>query len=116
MDYQARFWRRPWVRVVLLATAVAAAPLPVLAEEAVAPATPAPGIATSAQKAVAAAVRSSARTPAFAQDTGAAPKTDLGSNSFFKKPAGIITLAVLGAGTAFALYSTSHDRVKSPAR
>ena len=37
-------------------------------------------------------------------------------HNFFRSPAGIACLAVIGAGTAFALYSASHDRIHSVAR
>jgi len=50
-----------------------------------------------------------------AQDPGQ-PRTDLGSTSFFKKPAGIVALILVGVGTGYALYSTSNDRIKSPAK
>jgi len=50
-----------------------------------------------------------------AQDPGQ-PKTDLESKSFFKSPAGIIALVLVGVGTGVALYSTSNDRIKSPAK
>ena len=39
-----------------------------------------------------------------------------GGKSFFSSPAGIACLAVIGAGTGFALYSASHDRIHSVAR
>jgi hypothetical protein len=47
---------------------------------------------------------------------GQAQTNDSGSNSFFRTRAGVVALAVLTVGVAYALYSTSHDRVKSPAR
>ena len=47
------------------------------------------------------------------QDPGQ-PKTDLGSKSFFKSTAGIVTLILVGVGTGYAMYSTSNDRIKSP--
>ena len=46
----------------------------------------------------------------------AQPKTDLGSKSFFKSPAGIVALVLVGVGTGVALYSTSNDRISSPGR
>jgi hypothetical protein len=45
-----------------------------------------------------------------------APTTDLRSGSFFKTPAGIATLVIVGVGTAYAAYSASNDRIKSPGR
>jgi hypothetical protein len=40
----------------------------------------------------------------------------MGSPSFFKKPAGIAVLITLAAGVGYALYSTQHDRLHSPAK
>lgn len=115
MNQQARMARRPWLRVLLLAAAVAAAPLPAVAGDSHEPAQPGPGIKASAAKAVAAeAARPAAGVRmARSQDT---PRTDLGSSSFFKSPAGIIALVAVGVGVGYALYSTSNDRIKSPAR
>jgi hypothetical protein len=38
------------------------------------------------------------------------------SGGFFKSGPGIAALAVMAAGTGYALYSVSHDRVHSPAK
>jgi hypothetical protein len=45
-----------------------------------------------------------------------AQKNDPHQPSFFRSPAGIACLAVLAAGTGYALYSASHDRIHSVAR
>lgn len=42
--------------------------------------------------------------------------TDLRSGSFFKSKAGITTLAILGAGIGYAVYSASNDRIRSAGR
>jgi hypothetical protein len=42
--------------------------------------------------------------------------TDLRSGSFFKSKAGIAALLIIGAGTAYAIYSASNDRIKSSGR
>ena len=42
--------------------------------------------------------------------------TDLRSGSFFKTKAGIAALLIVGAGTAYAIYSASNDRIKSSGR
>jgi hypothetical protein len=49
------------------------------------------------------------------QPPAAAPSTP---SSFFKSKRGAVTLALMGAGTGFALWSIQHDRkpVKSPVR
>lgn len=108
--------RRPVLRVLALAIAVAAAPLPCLAGDSTAPAQPGPKLLASIQKAVAIEAQTVRKAPSAraTQSSGGTTSTDLGSRSFFKTPAGIITLLALGAGVGFALYSTSHDRVKSP--
>jgi hypothetical protein len=102
------------LRVLVLAAAVVAAPLPSLAEEASPPAAAAAGLRVSVEKAVAAEAAALAQPPAFrAQQEGG---TDLGSKSYFRTRAGVITLVLVGVGLGYALYSTSNDRVKSPAR
>lgn len=115
MNQQARIAGRPWLRVFVLAAAVAAAPLPAVAGDSHSPAQRGPGIKASAAKAVAAETAKPAAGARMAQSQDP-PRTDLGSSNFFKTPAGIITLVAVGVGVGYALYSTSNDRVKSPAR
>jgi hypothetical protein len=57
-----------------------------------------------------------ARATPAPQQQPAAPATT--SSSFFKSRRGAVTLALMGAGTGFALWSIQHDRkpVKSPVR
>lgn len=45
-----------------------------------------------------------------------APSTDLRSGSFFKSKAGVATLVLFAAGVAYALYSSSNDRIRSAGR
>lgn len=115
MNHQSRPWRRPVLRVLVLALALAAAPLPALAG---APSeTPPAPIKASIQKAVALQIVTLAKAPeARATQAGGGTTTDLGSSSFFKTKAGVVTLVLAAAGVGYALYSTSQDRVKSPAR
>jgi hypothetical protein len=42
------------------------------------------------------------------------PGTD--SPAFFKTRTGVLVLAVAGAGAGYAIYSSSHDRIKSPGK
>lgn len=45
------------------------------------------------------------------------PTSNPGSEQpFFKTPKGAVTLALIGAGAGFVLYSKVHDRVASPVR
>jgi len=54
--------------------------------------------------------------PAPQQQPSAAAPTN--ASSFFKSKRGAVTLALMGAGAGFALWSIQHDRksVKSPVR
>ena len=40
----------------------------------------------------------------------------LDSPSFFRTPLGVAVIAIVGAGTAYALYSAQHDRIHSATR
>jgi hypothetical protein len=114
VNVPVRPWRLPFATAILLALAIVAAPLPSLAGEARSTAPkPTPTITSSVTTILAAQKLATVAPAARAQEKAT---TDLGSKSFFRTPGGIITLVALGAGVGFALYSTSHDRVKSPAR
>jgi hypothetical protein len=97
--------------VVALALVLAAFPLPGLAAEPDKVA-PSPGLKASIAKVAA----SGDVTLDQAKPTAAADKTALGSSSFFKRPIGIVVLAVLGAGAGYMAYSMSHDRIHSVVR
>ena len=110
MKLQVRSWRLA-LRVVALALVLAAIPLPGLAEDSTQPVAK-PGLKASIAKAAA-----NTTTAASQGQKAAAPdKAQLGSRSFFKSPAGMIVLAVVAAGTGYALYSSSHDRIHSVIR
>lgn len=55
------------------------------------------------------------RSAAQTADTPA-PGTDLRSGSFLKSKAGIVTMLVFGTGVAYAVYSSSNDRIRSTGR
>jgi hypothetical protein len=114
VNHVTRPWRRPVLRVLLLALAVALAPLPALAEET--PANPPGPIQASIQKVVASQVVVLTKAPSAQSNQAGASATDLGSKSFFKTKAGIITLLVTAVGIGATVYSTSNDRVKSPGK
>jgi hypothetical protein len=102
-----------WIsRVLVVALILAATPLPTLAGEPPAPTAPRPSLNALVQQAAAATPIA----PARAQTASGAGKSDFSSPSFFKKPAGIIVLATLAAGVGYAIYSTQHDRLHSPAK
>lgn len=102
-----------WIsRALVVVLVLAATPLPTLAGEPPAPAPPTPSLNALVKQA--AAITPLA--PARAQTATGATKTDFGSPSFFKKPAGIAVLVTLAAGVGYAIYSTQHDRIHSPAK
>ena len=105
-------------RAAMLAIAVTLVPLPALAADRVAAAQASAqplrsSIAKHAAREV--LVSSPKRAEKSAAQTGAQRSTPQ-SSGFFRSPAGIACLAVIGAGTGYALYSASHDRIHSVAR
>lgn len=116
MTNHGRFLRPAAWRVLVIALAVAAAPLPCLAGEAHDTVPAKPVLKTSIEKiavseAKALAVSPSANTQ---QSEPTVDKSKLESGNYFKSTAGIITLIAVGVGVGYALYSTSNDRIKSP--
>ncbi len=111
MKVQVCSWRLG-LRALAFALVLAAVPLPGLAEESTQPVAR-PGLKASIARAAA-----NAAVPAAQAQQKAAPpdKSQLGKASFFKTPAGIIVLAVVAAGTGYAAYSASHDRIHSVIR
>ena len=99
-----------WIsRVLVAALMITATPLPTLAGEPPPPAPPGPSLTALVKQAAAVTPIAPART----QTAATADKSEFGSPSFFKKPAGIAVLAALAAGVGYALYSTQHDRLNS---
>ena len=104
------------MRVLAVALIVAAVPWPALAGEGKQPATK-PGLQASiapAVHAVAVAARPASRESA--QEKAPIDKSMLESKSFFKKPMGVLIIGVLAAGTGYAIYSASHDRIPPTGR
>jgi hypothetical protein len=66
-----------------------------------------------------AAVAKAASVEALASTTAAQPAQPAGapnSRAFFKTPLGMAVIAIVGAGTAYAVYSAQHDRIHSAVR
>lgn len=110
MKLQVRSWRLV-ARVVIIALVLAAIPLPGLAEESTQPVAT-PGLRASIAKAAANTKVSPSQSP----KASAPDKAALGSLKFFKTPAGMIVLAVVAAGSGYAIYSASKDRIHSVVR
>jgi hypothetical protein len=114
VNFQVRRWRLV-LRVLVLALIVAAVPLPSMAGQANQPVVR-PGLKASIAPAVH-AIAATTKAPARAAKTqGADTKAQPGSTSFFRTPAGIAVLAIVGAGAGYAMYSASHDRIHSVVR
>ena len=117
-------WRGPWGRAVPLALAAALIALPAAANAAnaandataTAQATKTRSSQVSLRQV---AAREASRTP-LARTTAprrAEQATAVKeSKGFFKTPAGAVALAVMAVGAGYAVYSTKHDRITSPAK
>jgi hypothetical protein len=115
VKYLVRPWRRTVAQMLVLALAVGAAPVNCLASEPAGPPPSSPSLSASIQKAVQQETGKVAKmSPKAARQAGASAPADTSSGGFFKSKAGIMTIVLLAAGTGYALYSTSHDRVTSP--
>lgn len=101
----------------MLAIAVTLVPLPLLAADTAAAAPKQPlktSIATHAKRDV--LVSKTRQSGATATRSSQTASNDPHTGGFFRSPAGIACLAVLAAGTGYALYSASHDRIHSVVR
>jgi hypothetical protein len=112
-------WRERSGRAVPLALVAALIALPVAASANEA----APAAGTQAKTSHVtlrqAAAREAAKTaPARSDSTRRAEQSNPSrqSTAFFKTKPGAIALVVMGLGTGYALYSTKHDRITSPAK
>jgi hypothetical protein len=108
-------WRGRTARALALAVITAFIPLPAAASDTATNTQEAPKIKASMEKIVAHAVASTpARKVVVRKDSQAGAAGT--SPGFFKTGPGIVALAVMAAGTGYALYSTSHDRIHSPGK
>ena len=113
MKYLWPSWRRPLARALVLVLAVGAAPPNCLAAEPADPPQSSPTLAAAIQQAVQQESGKVAKvSPNAARQSGAPAAAEPGG--FFKTKTGVITLVLFAVGTGYALYSTSHDRIKSP--
>jgi hypothetical protein len=107
-------WRATCARTIALGVMLALSPLPAAAAEATASAPRSIDLA-AAIKRFAASERLAQAAPAT-PPADAANRSDLQSPSFFRTPLGLAVIAVVGAGSAYAIYSAQHDRIHSQAR
>jgi hypothetical protein len=109
-------WRSTCAHIVALSLALAVAATPSAAAASSEPVPPSIDFNAAVVKVVAAG-RLASKTAARAQ-TPARPADDAkpDSASFFRTPLGLAVIAVVGAGTGYAVYSAKHDRIHSTAR
>jgi hypothetical protein len=107
-------WRGARARVLAAGLTIALAPLPLAAADADR-AAPAISLKAAVDKA-AATEHLTSGTAAAAQTAQPVDAPNTGSRGFFKTPLGLAVIAVVGAGTAYAVYSAQHDRIHSAAR
>jgi len=108
-------WRRTYARVVAAGMTIALASVPLAAAAAETPAPPPISLKAAVAKAASTerlASNTTARVQTAQQGTAMAPE----SKSFFKTPLGIAVIAIVGSGTAYAVYSAQHDRIHSTTR
>ena len=102
------------VRATALAVIATLTPLPLLAAEAGPAPKPGPIRASVAKISV---KDTKKMQPARRSDARGAAQSSQGQDrSFFKTGPGILALAVMIAGTGYAIYSTQNDRIKSPGK
>ena len=110
--------RRVLALLVVLGVALTLVPRPLFAaDRCSSPASTRPIAASVAKAARTVALAAPAAAPGVSRQQQQKPGDELvGSSAFFTRPLGIAVLAILAAGTGYAIYSTSHDRIHSEAR
>ena len=106
-------WRRTYARVVVAGMTIALASVPLAAADSLLP--PSINLKAAVVKAASTerlASNTTARVQTAQQGTAMAPE----SKSFFKTPLGVAVIAIVGSGTAYAVYSAQHDRIHSTTR
>ena len=105
-------WRGALPRAVLLAVITTLIPLPALAADSSKAAGDRP-IAASMERMVARDLSAVPAASTAARPARLRAQTSGQSETFFKTKPGVIALAVMIAGSGYALYSSKHDRITS---
>ena len=121
MTVRLTHWRGSLRRAALVALVAALPPLPLAAAsdqgartapDAAKPKTMQAAVQAAAVKEAAVVAAPRAKAAKRAEQSG----TSKQSTSFFRTGPGAIALAVMIAGSGYAIYSVSHDRITSPAK
>jgi hypothetical protein len=109
--------RRVLALLVVLGVALTLVPQALFAADEYTSSAPARPIALSIEKTARTVALASPAAAARADQPRQKPGDELvGSSSFFTRPLGIAVLGILAAGTGYAIYSTTHDRIHSDVR
>lgn len=95
---------------------IALAPLPIAAAETNQAVTPPVDFKAAIQRIAATERLASAPASPARDQVPSAGASQLESRSFFKTRLGVAVIAIVGAGTAYAIYSASNDRIHSATR
>ena len=115
MTVRIMAWRGFLPRAGLFAVILALVPLPVAAADDAAQAKTTSNIKASMERIVSRDIASAPVASSLARPARQG-QTPGSSSGFFKSKPGIIALVVMAAGTGYALYSASHDRIHSPGK
>jgi hypothetical protein len=108
-------WRGFLPRAGLFAVLLALVPLPVAAGDGAAQAKTTTNIKMSMERIVSRDIASAPVAPSLTRPARQGQAAG-NASGFFKSKPGIIALVVMAAGTGYALYSASHDRIHSPGK
>lgn len=106
--------RRLSARLVGAGLTIVLTSLPLAAAAADGAASPPQTLSSAIARAAATERLSASATAPAPAAQGATP--DPTSRRFFKTPLGLAVIAIVGAGTAYAVYSAQNDRIHSTAR
>ena len=102
-------------RAAGLVVITALIPLPVAASDTTTTSSP-PTIKASMKKIVVREVTAEPARKDVARKDDRQGSSASGSTGFFKSKPAMVALAVMAAGTGYALYSAQHDRIHSPGK
>jgi hypothetical protein len=115
VTHRVKLWSARGRRAIALAVVFTLAPLPVLAAAEPGPSPKSAPIRASIAKIP--TTKSPKMSTARSREARGATQSASGQDrSFFKTGPGILALAVMVAGTGYAIYSTQNDRIKSPGK
>lgn len=114
MTHRVKTWSRPIRRAVAIGVVATLTPLPLMAAES--GSAPKPGAIRASITKIPVKDAPGGATTRRSGTRSAAQPSQGQDRSFFKTGPGILALAVMIAGTGYAIYSTQNDRIKSPGK